>query len=143
MTDTNGDGQILRNDLKPVKAPLLGNTTYDVVNDVVVLAFPAAITLYVALAAFWNWPNTEAIVGSAGAVGVFLGVILKIAQKRWQKQPVEYDGVFIANDPNPEANTFRQELDKGLVELGNQSEVRLKVVNLLPDEYKVTDPNSR
>lgn len=117
-----------------VKAPLLSNGTYDVVNDVVVVGFPAAVTLYAGLAAFWGWPNTEQIVGSAGLIGIFLGVVLKIAQKRWQKQPVEYDGVFVANDPDPMANTFRQELDKGLVELGNQKEVRLKVVNLLPPE---------
>lgn len=139
MTDTNGDGQILRNDSKTVKAPLLGNTAYDVINDIVVLGFPAVITLYLALAALWNWTNVEAVAGTMGAIGVFLGVLLKIAQKRWQKQPVEYDGVFIANDPNPNANTFRQELDKGLVELGEQKEVRLKVVNLLPNEYRVSD----
>lgn len=117
-----------------VKSPILSNSTYDVVNDIVIVAFPLFVTAYASFGALFAWPDVEKWVAAAGILGTLLGGLLKAAQRRWQKQPVEYDGVFVANDPDPMANTFRQELDKGLVELGNQKEVRLKVVNLLPPE---------
>ena len=131
MPDANG---------KPLRAdydtpsPVLSNTTYDVVKDLVTIAFPAAIVLYSGLAVFWGWPFTEQIVGSAGLIGTFLGVLLKIAQKRYEKLPTQYDGALVANDPNPDNDTYRLEFDNSLPAMANQATVRLKVVDLLPPD---------
>lgn len=118
-----------------VKPPLLGNVTYDVVKDVVTLGFPAAVTLYSGLAVVWDWGFSEEVVATGGLVGVFLGVVLKIASKRYEKQPVVYDGELIANDPNPDNDTYRLEFEHGLVEMSTQDEIRLKVVDLLEDGH--------
>ena len=127
MPDANG---------KPLRAdydtpsPVLSNTTYDVVKDLVTIAFPAAIVLYSGLAVFWGWPFTEQIVGSAGLIGTFLGVL----QKRYEKLPTQYDGALVANDPNPDNDTYRLEFDNSLPAMANQATVRLKVVDLLPPD---------
>jgi hypothetical protein len=131
MPDANG--KPLRADAN-TPSPLLSNTTYDVVKDAVTLGFPAAVTLYAALAVIWHWGFSEEVVATGGAIGIFAGVLLKIAEKRYNKLPTQYDGTLIANDPDPMANTFRLELDKGLPELGAQDEVRIKVKDLLPKD---------
>ena len=133
MPDANG---------KPLRAdnntpnPLLGNTSYDVIKDVVTLGFPAAVTLYAGLAVVWGWGFSEEVVTTGGLLGVFLGVMLKIASKRYQNLPVEYDGTLIANDPNPENETYRLEFENSLPAMANQETVRLKVVDLLPPDAK-------
>lgn len=134
MIDTNGDGQILRSDLKQAKQPIFNNVTYDTIKDIVTIGFPAATALYSGLAVLWGWPFAEQVVSSGALLVTFLGVLLKISGKRFEKLPVEYDGELIANDPDPMHDTFRLELDKGLAQLGSQDEVRVKVVDLLPKE---------
>lgn len=117
MPDANG--QPLRSDLD-VKPPLLNNTTYDVVNDVITLGFPAAVTLYSGLAIVWGWPFETEVVATGGLLGVFFGVVLKIASKRYQKivnaenrtllASGGYDGTLRVNLSDPEKDTFRLDL---------------------------------
>lgn len=133
MPDANG--KPLRADLNTPN-PVLSNKTYDIVKDGVTIAFPAAVTLYAGLAVLWGWPNSTEIVASAGLFGTFAGVLLKIASKRYEKLPVQYDGQLIANDPDPENETYRLSFDTGLAEMAEQNEVRLKVVDLLPPELR-------
>jgi len=133
MPDANG---------KPTSAdpntpnPVLSNTAYDLVKDAVTVVFPAAIALYAGLAVLYGWPDSEKTVAAAGLVGVFLGVLLKIASKRYEKLPTQYDGQLIANDPNPDNDTYRLSFDSGLAEMAEKKEVRLEVVDLLPQELR-------
>ena len=129
MPDANG---------KPLRAdtdtpnPVMNNTTYDVIKDVVTLALPAAIALYAGLALIWGWGFSEEVIATGGVLGVFLGVLLKIAAKRYEKLPVVTDGEFIANDPNPDNETFRFDLNNGLSQMAEKDVIRLQVVDLLP-----------
>ncbi len=107
MPDANG--KPLRADLDTPN-PLLSNTAYDIIKDTVTIAFPA------------------------GAVGIFLGVLLKIASKKYEKLPTVYDGELIANDPDPDHETFRLDFDNSLPAMARQETVRLRVVDLLPKE---------
>lgn len=131
MPDANG--KPLRADAN-TPSPVLTNTTYDIVKDTVTLAFPAAVTLYAGLAVVWGWGFSEEVVATGGLIGVFLGVLLKIASKRYEKLPTQYDGEFIANDPNPDNETFRFDFNNGLSQMAAKDEVRLKVVDLLPPD---------
>ncbi|AWN03276.1 hypothetical protein PBI_CAMILLE_29 [Microbacterium phage Camille] len=133
MPDENG--KPLRADAN-TPSPMLTNTSYDVIKDIVTLGFPALVTLYAGLAVLWGWPNTEQVVASAGLVITFLGVLLKIAQKRYEKLPVQYDGEFIVNDPDPEKETFRFDFDNSLARMAEKDTVRLKVVDLLPPDAR-------
>ena len=131
MPDANG---------KPLRAdantpnPMLSNTAYDIVKDTVTIAFPAAVTLYAGLAVIWGWGFSEEVVATGGAIGIFLGVLLKIASKKYEKLPVQYDGELIANDPDPDNETFRLDFNNSLPAMSRQDTVRLRVVDLLPKE---------
>lgn len=133
MPDENG---------KPTSAdpntpnPVLSNTAYDLVKDVVTVVFPAAVALYAGLAVLLGWPDSEKVVAAAGLIGTFLGVLLKVAAVRYGKLPTQYDGQLIANDPNPDNDTYRLSFDSGLAEMAEKKEVRLQVVDLLPEELR-------
>ena len=91
-------GPYLRADAN-TPSPVLSNTTYDIVKDTVTIAFPAAVTLYAGLAAIWGWGFSEEVVATGGVIGIFLGVLLKIASKKYEKLPLQYDGELIAGSP--------------------------------------------
>lgn len=132
----DAQGRPLRADLD-VKPTLLSNVSYDTVNNAVTVGLPAAIVLYVALAGYWGWPNTEAIVGSAAAIGVFLGVILKISSNRYQKivkaeDAAEiprggFDGEVIINNDDPMVDNFRLVVEKTPQELMQSDRIVLKI----------------
>lgn len=133
MPDANG--KPLRADAN-TPSPVMSNTTYDIVKDSLTLGFPAAVVLYSGLGILWQWAYVTEVVASAGLVGTFLGVILKIASKRYENLPIQYDGELIANDPNPDNETFRLSFDNNLVKMSQQDTVRLRVVDLLPKDQE-------
>lgn len=131
MPDANG---------KPLRAdtntpnPVLSNSTYDLLQNVILLVFPAAVVLYSGLGMVFGWPDVDEWVAAMGLIGTFLGVLLKVAQARYKGLPVQYDGELIANDPDPEKETYRLDFDNSLLGMANQKDVRLKVINLLPQD---------
>jgi hypothetical protein len=62
----------------------LTNTTYDILNALAQVIFPAAGTLYFAMAGIWSLPNAEKVVGSIVAFDTFLGVILAWFKKNYE-----------------------------------------------------------
>lgn len=63
----------------------MSNKLYDALMWVAQIVLPAAGTLYAALAGIWGFPYGEQIVGTITAVDVFLGAILKISSKNYNK----------------------------------------------------------
>ncbi len=63
----------------------LSNKAYDVLKWIAQIFLPAAGTLYFALAGIWGLPYGEQIVGTIVAVDTFLGVLLGISTKQYNK----------------------------------------------------------
>ena len=63
----------------------MSNKLYDALMWVARIVLPAAGTLYAALAGIWGFPYGEQIVGTITAVDVFLGAILKISSRNYNK----------------------------------------------------------
>ena len=64
---------------------IFSNKTYDVLKWIEMYLIPAAGTLYFALANIWNLPYGEEVVGTLTAVDTFLGVLLGISTKQYNK----------------------------------------------------------
>ena len=64
----------------------LDNKKYDFLKWLAMYVFPAAGTLYFALAGIWGLPYGEQIVGTITAFDTFLGVILGISKSKYDKQ---------------------------------------------------------
>ena len=69
----------------------LSNKVYDILKFVAQILLPALGTLYFALASIWGLPYGEQIVGTLTAVDAFLGALLGISTKRYNKEPVIED----------------------------------------------------
>lgn len=65
---------------------LISNKTYDVLKWIAQIFLPAIGTLYFALAGIWGFPYGEQIVGTITAIDAFLGAILGISTKMYNKE---------------------------------------------------------
>lgn len=65
---------------------MMSNKLYDKLKWVAQYLLPALGTLYFALAGIWGLPFGEQIVGTITAVDTFLGVILGISTKQYNKR---------------------------------------------------------
>ena len=64
--------------------------TYDILKEVALVVLPALGTLYFALAGIWGFPYGEEVVGTITAIDMFLGAVLHISTKNYQKVNEEY-----------------------------------------------------
>lgn len=73
---------------------IFSNKVYNILKWVVQLVLPAIGTLYFALASTWQWPNAEQTLGTIVAVTAFLGAILGISSKSYNRSDARFDGDF-------------------------------------------------
>lgn len=65
---------------------LISNKAYDILKYIAQIVLPAIGTLYFALAGIWGFPYGEQIVGTITAIDAFLGAILGISTKMYNKE---------------------------------------------------------
>lgn len=63
----------------------MSNKVYDIMKWITTVVLPGLGTLYFALAAIWNFPFAEEIVGTISAVVTFLGVLLGVSTANYNK----------------------------------------------------------
>jgi len=63
----------------------MSNKVYDTLKFVAQVVLPAAGTLYFALAKIWGFPCGTEIVGTITAIDTFLGAVLGISTKNYNK----------------------------------------------------------
>ena len=67
----------------------MSNKTYDILKNVALYILPALATLVLTLGGIWGIPNAEAIAATITAIDTFLGAILGISSKEYQKAQEE------------------------------------------------------
>lgn len=110
------------------------NKTYNLLKILAQVIFPAAGTLYFALAAIWTLPAAQSVVGTVIAVDTFLGVVLSISSASY-KAPV--DGTLEVDTHDPVKNTFTISMDTHPQEIIDQGQ---KVVKLAVTSAPATPP---
>ena len=103
---------------------VLNDKVYDALKWLVQIFLPGAATLYAALAALWCFPFVEQVVGTIGAVTVFLGACLKISTSN-------YSGDAVLNvDPNAEEDKqYALEVNSDWAELAKKKSFMVTVNN--------------
>lgn len=107
--------------------PPLPNNIYNVLKFLAQILLPAAGTLYFALANTWKLPNAEQVVGTITAVDVFLGILLGLSTKRYNKSDAKYDGAIEVTNPGDGPKLFSLNLSSNLDDLDKKKEVTFKV----------------
>lgn len=74
--------------------PLLGDRAYEALRVFVQIILPGAGTLYGTLGATWGWPATEQVVSSIAAVALFVGGMIVVSRKSYNKSDAKYDGII-------------------------------------------------
>lgn len=109
--------------------PLLSDKTYNAVKWTAQYFLPAVGTLYFALATLWGLPEPEKVIGSITALDIFLGALLGISKKSYEKSDAKYDGALLIDDSDPEKDIYRLEVDAHLEELNGRDAITLKVLS--------------
>lgn len=72
---------------------LLKNETYDQLKNLALIIIPALATCIISISDIWGFSNGGKIAGTVTAIGVFLGVVLKISTKKYNdKQNADSEG---------------------------------------------------
>lgn len=65
---------------------LFSNKVYDVLKWIAQIFLPAFATLYFALSPIWNFPHTDAVVGTIVALNVLLGALLGLSEVKYNEE---------------------------------------------------------
>lgn len=103
------------------------NKVYDATKWVALIGLPAAGTLYFALAGIWGLPAAEQVVGTVTAVDLFLGTVLGLAARSYNKSDARFDGNLEVN--STDSSIIHQlEITTPPDDLGKKDSITLKVV---------------
>lgn len=64
----------------------MSNSVYNVLKYIALVALPALGTLYFTLSQIWGLPYGEQVVGTIAAIDTFLGALLGISTKKYNKE---------------------------------------------------------
>jgi hypothetical protein len=118
--------QLRRKNRKDRKSKVtLSNKFYDVLKFVAQVLLPAAGTLYVTLAALWDFPSPEAVVGTIVAVDTFLGVLLHISTSAYNTSDSKFAGTLTVHDTEDGSELHLNSVDPNKVL--NEGEAVFKV----------------
>jgi len=122
-----------------LKKPLLGDSTYNKLKQSTTVVLPALGALYFALAQIWHLPKAEEVVGSIAALNTFLGVILGISTRSYNRSDVKYAGI-IQVEETPDAKQLNFILNEAADPLEEQPEVTFRVDNSSTGENPIVRP---
>lgn len=107
----------------------LSNKTYDFLKPVVLVLLPALATLYPALAEVWGWGMVTEVVVSITAFDTFLGTILGVSSKQYNRSDEKYDGAIVRHVTEEGKKVFTLEIGTDPDEIQNMESILFKVVD--------------
>lgn len=122
-----------------LKKPLLGDSAYMKLKHSTTVVLPALGALYFALAQIWHLPKAEEVVGSLAALNTFLGVILGVSTRSYNRSDVKYAGI-IEVEETPDAKQLNFILNEAARPLEKQPEVTFRVDNSSTGETPIIHP---
>lgn len=106
---------------------VLNSFVYEWLRASVEVLLPGAATLYLALATIWHLPGGEKVSATLAAVAVFLGLIVRLARRSYNKSDAKYDGVMNVEQTDETTKTMSLELNAHPDALENKSQILFKV----------------
>lgn len=128
IPDDHGDGEFVSVEDQKARALVFSNKTYDIGKYFTQIVMPALGTLYFALAAIWGLPHANEVVGSIVAFDTFLGALLMLSAKSYDKSDLKYDGIMQVMQKPDNTKTMSLELNAHPDELEQKKDIAFKVV---------------
>lgn len=115
----------------PVKgqAPLLSDKTYTWLKHIAAVGLPAVITLYIALATAWHWPDTTSVVATLGVLNVLAGGTMAVSSNAYNNAVIKYAGNLVVTSSAAIGGkpTLQVELETAAENLFQMGEVLFRV----------------
>lgn len=112
------------------KTPLLSNQLYDTLRGLVELVIPGIGTLYAAIAILWGLPYAEQVVGTAAALSVFGGVLLKVSRSQYKSTEADKDGSIDVFSTDGDTQLGKLSFNVSSEDIAGKNTLVLKVNNL-------------
>ena len=72
--------------------PILSGRAYKILKPVATTILPGASALYLSLALVWGFPYPDKVGATIAAVNVFLGLLLGLSTRAYNRSDQKYDG---------------------------------------------------
>lgn len=107
----------------------LSNTAYSILKWLLQIVLPAAGTLYLGLDQIWGLPAEEKVTATIFVVSTFLGIVLGISTRNYNRSDEAYDGTMVIM-PTPSGGKMHSlELNGDPDTIDQMKSVRFKVDN--------------
>lgn len=120
MTDTTSENV-------PTQGFVLGTALYNQLKFIALVLLPAISTLYFSLGGIWNLPNVTQVIGSITAVDTFLGVLLGLSTRAYNKSPLRFNGNIVISQNEDGKKLYSLELNDDVENIDNMQQVVFKV----------------
>lgn len=105
---------------------VLNETLYNWFKWLIQIFLPAFGAAYFALSDLWNLPSALQVVGTCSVVAIFLGAILGISTKNYEKKELGIDGSLVVKDDGDGA-TWKLNLSDIPENLEQKQTITLKI----------------
>jgi len=105
---------------------LLNNRTYDILKTAATVTLPALGALYFALSLIWGLPRAQDVVGTIAAINVFIGALVGVSTRSYNKSDSKYDGTMDVEE-NDGKKKFLLNFDGDPNDLDQKKEVIFKI----------------
>lgn len=105
----------------------LSNGIYDKLKWFVTIVLPAFSAFYLGLANVWNLPNATQVGTTAALTAAFLGTILGISTKTYNKSDERFDGALVYSGEDDDRIKYDMRF-KDEPNIEGRKELRFKVV---------------
>lgn len=112
-----------------MEQPILSNKAYNVMKWFTQILLPAIGSLYFGMANIWSLPSAENVVGSLALITTFLGIVLGLTTRAYNKSEADTDGKMLVSTTTEGTKVFSLELDTDPQDLEHQDKVVFKVVD--------------
>lgn len=106
---------------------VLSQPTYELFKKGALVVLPAIGTLYFVLSQIWGLPDADKVVGTIGALTLFLGGSTAVSSSRYNNSDAKYDGSIDVSEEN-DIKKFLLNLHDGDVQnLDKKKDVTFKI----------------
>jgi hypothetical protein len=108
---------------------ILSNKVYNYGKFIAQVGLPAFATLFLGIGQLWDVPNTEKVVATIVLLDTFLGVLLQISTRKYNKADSAYDGFLNSDGVHEDSGlpNLQMVITTDPTDLIKQDQVRLRV----------------
>lgn len=108
---------------------LINNKTYDFLKKLVQIILPAFGTFYLTFGNVWDLPGTKQVSDTIIALCTFIGVLLSISARSYNKSDSKYDGSIEITNREDGSKLYSLNLNDAAEKIDEKKNVNFKVQN--------------